>query len=82
MTSHLHLRIIDTPLVDTHRASLVTRMATTLVRCGAYADHDAAFDALRAWSFRTVDITMCIDDARQAAFQQTVDVVAREMVKP
>ena len=83
VTSHLHLRIIDTPLVDnkTWRTATLEAMVAILIRDGTCSDEADAIRSLRA-HFDLVDIIMCIDDARQAAFQPTVDVVAGEMVKP
>jgi hypothetical protein len=83
VTAHLHLQIIDNPLVQnkTWRTATLERMVAILIRdgtCGVEAD---AIRSLRP-HFDLVEIMMCIDDVRQAAFQQTVDVVAREMVKP
>lgn len=85
MTSHLHLLIIDSPLVNNKspRTAMVEKMARLLALIGDTVNSDeASREVLRAWGFRMADITMCIDDARQAAFSQTSDIVAREMAKP
>ena len=84
MTSRLHLRIINDPLVQnkTYRTLTLERMITILIRDGTCSDKDDAIRSLRAAGFEMANIVMLIDDARQAAFQHTVGVVAREMVKP
>lgn len=83
MTSHLHLRIIDNPLVEnkTWRTATLEAMVAILIRDGTAGDKDDAITSLRA-HFDLAIIHMCIDDVRQAAFQQTVEIVAGEMVKP
>jgi hypothetical protein len=80
MTSHLHLRIIDTPLVDnkTWRTRTLELMVAILIRDQTFNIEADAIQSLRAY-FDLVEIIMCIDDARQAAMQ---DLVAKEMVKP
>lgn len=81
MTSHLHPRIIDSPLATTTktwRAEALQKMVAILIRDGTAGDEREAIRSLRA-HFDMVDIIMCIDDARQAAMQ---DAVAREMAKP
>jgi hypothetical protein len=83
MTSHLHLRIIDTPLVDNKawRTALVERMAKDLIRNHQAAGREA--DAIRTLhkicGHAMADIVMCIDDVRHLAFSE---IVAKEMVKP
>jgi hypothetical protein len=83
MTSHLHLRIIDNPLVDnkTWRTRTLELMVAILIRDGTAGDEADAIRSLRPY-FDLVEIIMCIDDARQAAFSQTTDIVAREMAQP
>lgn len=81
MTSHLHLRIIDNPLVEnkTWRTATLNLMIAVLIRDGTCGVESDAIRSLRAASFAMPDIIMCIDDARQAAMQ---DIVAREMAQP
>ena len=83
MSSRLHLRLIDSPLVEnkTYRTATLERMIAILIRDGTCGDKDDSISSLRP-HFPMAEITMLIDDARQAAFQHTVGVVAREMVKP
>jgi hypothetical protein len=77
--------LIDAPLSppQERRLQLVEAMANVLRQQRAYADRK---DAIRAlfWSgeFNSVDITHLVDDARQVAFQSTVDVVAKELGEP
>jgi hypothetical protein len=82
MTSHLHLRIIDNPLVENKswRTATLKRMVEVLVETQTFAIERDAIRCLHHTGFRAVDIIMCIDDARQAANTQAV--VAGEMVKP
>lgn len=80
MTSHLHLRIIDNPLVEnkTYRTAMLELMVAVLIREQTFNIEADAIRSLRA-DFAMADIIMLIDDARQAAMQ---DIVAREMAKP
>ena len=64
------------------RATLVPQMAADLNAAGALYCHEDAIRLLASKGYRIPDIIMMIDDARQAAFQQTLDIVAREMSRP
>ena len=76
------VRLIDGPLIDCSREYLVNRMLADVIRCGT-ADNEAdAMRSLRDNGYSMPDIIMCIDDVRQAAFQQTVDIVAAEISQP
>jgi hypothetical protein len=82
MTSHLHLRIIDSPLVDNKhwRTAMVEKMANDLIRHKQAASREAdAIRALRGCGYAMADIIMCIDDVRNFAFQE---IVAKEVSEP
>lgn len=76
------LRLIDGPVVNTHRSDLVKRMAADLVRFDAFRNEQDAIRSLHGAGYSMGDIVMCVDDAQQTAFQQTIDIVAREMSRP
>jgi len=73
------VRLIDAPLVNVARNSMVARMAAVLVRKDTFGNERDARFSLRYAGFTMPEIVMCIDDARQVAAQH---VVAREMVEP
>lgn len=77
MRPHLHLEIIDNPLVN-RRADLVAKMAKDLIQFQSFSNEPDAMRSLIG-RYSSFDIALCIDDARQAAMQ---DIVAREMAKP
>lgn len=64
------------------RATLVPQMAADLISSGALYCQEDAIRLLASKGYRIADIIMMIDDARQAAFQQTIDIVAREIAAP
>lgn len=66
-----------TPFVA-RRATLVPQMVTALASHDVRCQEDA-MKALLSEGFRVTDVIMLIDDVRQVAFQQSIDVVAREM---
>ena len=83
MSAKIHL--LEAPLMPPRqdcRLSLVEAMANVLLEQNAYGNRQ---DAIRAlfWegSFKSLDVVRWVDDARQVAFQTTVDVVATEMRK-
>lgn len=61
---------------------LVQRMAADLLRYEAYGNTADAVRSLFGRGYTAFDIGRLVDDARQVAFQQTVDVVAKEVGKP
>jgi hypothetical protein len=71
---HLHLRIIDGPLVEskTWRAATLEAMVAILILDQTFGDERDAIRSLRAEGYDLVEIGCTIDDARQAAFQQTL----------
>ena len=71
---------LDDPIVPfaLRRATLVPKMVAALASHDARCSQDA-MKALLSEGFRVTDVIMLIDDVRQVMFQQTVDVVAREM---
>jgi hypothetical protein len=82
MTSHLHLHIVDSPMVDnkTWRNAKVERMANDLIRHKQAAGREAAaMRTLRDCGHAMADIVMLIDDVRNLAFQE---IVAKEVSEP
>ncbi len=73
------IQLIDGPLINVARNSLVARMAAVLVRKHTFGDEVEARFSLRCAGFSMAEIVMCIDDARQVAMQH---VVAMEMSAP
>ena len=60
------------------RQTLVPKMVAALASHDIRCSQDA-MKALLSEGFRVTDVIMLIDDVRQLAFQQTIDLVAREM---
>ena len=73
------------PLLEPYivrRQNLVPQMAADLIAAGALYCQEDAIRHLASKGYRIADVIMMIDDVRQAAFQQTVDIVTREMSAP
>lgn len=77
--------LIDGPIVAlrAYRVEMVARMARSLLNLHAadFSEPDA-MRALKGCGYSMSDIVICIDDARQVAFQHTVEIVAKEVGKP
>lgn len=84
MRIYPEVRLLDAPLIDnqTRRADLVRRMAADLIKYDAVGNEQDAIRSLFGRGYGMGDIVMLVDDARQAAFQQTVEIVAREVREP
>lgn len=67
------------PPVENRRAIMVSRMSADLVANDAFGCEDDAIMLLAHKGYRIVDIFMLVPDAMQAAFQQTIDLVAQEI---
>ena len=65
------------------RRDVVERMARDLVKFDAFNNEADAIRSLM-WSRRysPYDVVVLVDDARQAAYQQTIDIMATEMGAP
>lgn len=83
--------LADGALMSNHqrKRELVQRMAADLIRYDAAGNEQDAIRSLFGRGYTMSDIAMLVpearrmvDDARQVAFQQTVDVVAKEVGKP
>lgn len=83
--------LLDGALLENRerKRELVLRMAADLVRYDAAGSEADAIRSLFGRGYTMSDIAMLVpdarrmvDDARQVAFQQTVDVVAKEVGKP
>jgi hypothetical protein len=71
-------RVIDGALLYIGRAELVARMADDLIEAGTFNDEREAVRSLFG-KYPYFQISLLIDDARQAAVQE---IVAREMSTP
>lgn len=80
--SSAEIFLIDGPLVSDRRRDLVQRMAKDLNRFDSWQNEQDAIRSLFGYGYSIIDIALLLDDARQVAFQMTVDVVAREVGKP
>jgi hypothetical protein len=76
------LQLIDGGLVNVRRDETVKRMAADLVAHDAVHDKRRAVNCLLSLGYPSLEVALYLDNARQAAFQQTVDIVAWEMAKP
>jgi hypothetical protein len=75
-----HLLIPDAPIgAPSKHERLTSNMARRLLADGTFNNADDATQSLRASGFQLFDIMLLIDDARQAAFQHVVDIVAEAM---
>ena len=75
-------RLIEGGLVNVTRSEMVRQMVADLIRFDAAGNEADAIRSLYGTNrYSMTDIVMNIDNVRQAAFQRTVDVVAREMVE-
>lgn len=77
--------LLDGPLIAPRRQDssvMISSMAADLIEADVFHDHQASFRTLVLRGYNSFYVSALIDDARQAAFQTTVDVVAKEMSRP
>lgn len=78
--AHSSHSVIAAPFgAPSKRERLTSEMARCLFLDDAFHNADDAALSLRCGGFGTFDIMVLIDDARQAAFQQVVEIVAEAM---
>jgi hypothetical protein len=80
LTARPRLYLVDRPSdAPTKRQRLIMDMAQHLLAHDAFHNAEDATASLRSGGFRLFDVMAGLDDARQAAFQQIVDLVAEAM---
>lgn len=76
------IRLLDAPLTDIRRSEIVPRMAKDLIRYGAAGCEADGYRALVGNGYTAFEVVLYLPDAMQAAYQQKVDIVAKEVGKP